>query len=434
MTKTETKIGTVRTDRQIQALKFDGKPYWVTVNGSPGLRIKVTHARGKTVRTFCYRYRAADGRQELKVIGQYEPPDFGLEEANETWRQMRRIRRSHGSVRDYLDRERRENIEKLQQAKVAADQAAFSVNKLVDQFVDYQSTAIKTWRETKRVLERHIVPNLGSLPANEVKRGQVTAILDELAAAGKRVQANRVLAATRAMFNWALERERDGIEFNPCGAIKPRKEHGRDRALSDVELQRLLVYLPKTNLSTDARDLLEFILLTGCRLTEAADARMVEFDDDANLWVLPESRSKNKRSHRLPLSDQAVVLIKRRRGSSNYLFPRHDDDGRSLRTDHIHGPLREAIKTLNQNPKSKLLPFTPHDLRRTVATGIAALGAPRDIVRRVLNHVDPSVTAIYDRADHTPEMRKWLQKWGEHLDSLRRSRPKKGERRMTEPE
>ena len=105
--------------------------------------------------------------------------------------------------------------------------------------------------------------------------------------------ANRVLAAVSKMFNWAVQRDQLGVEFNPCASIEKQKEQSRERFLSDVELRRLFVRLPDSTLNHDERDLLEFILLTGCRLSEAVGARLAEFD--GGVWVLPRTRSKNKR-------------------------------------------------------------------------------------------------------------------------------------------
>ena len=245
-----------------------------------------------------------------------------------------------------------------------------------------------------------------------IRRRDVLEILDGLTRKGNLVTANRVLAAVRAMFNFAIQREKSDIEANPCTAIKPQREQARERSLSDVELRRLLVNAPDSTLTSDERDVLEFILLTACRVSEAAGARLSEFDTEAAIWVLPAVRSKNGRTLRLPLSRQCLALVKRRSGKSLYLFPMAEDGKRAMRSDYIHAPLREAISQL------KVLPFAPHDLRRSTASGIAALGASRDVVRRILNHTDPTVTARYDKSDHTPEMRKWLQAWADHLDGL----------------
>jgi len=64
------------------------------------------------------------------------------------------------------------------------------------------------------------------------------------------------------------------------------------------------------------------------------------------------------------------------------------------------------------------LAWTVHDLRRTVATGLAKLGCPRVAQDRILNHVDSSVSAIYDRHRYDAEARVWLQKWADYLDAL----------------
>lgn len=400
----------VSTDRQIAALKARDAVYWVTVESHPGLRVKVTKGRTGTTRTFAYRYRAPDGRQELKMIGAYEPPHFGLAEARAKWRELRDIRAQHGYVKAVLEQERAANVAAIEATTAQGARDAYTVRKLAEAFVDHQSTQIKTWKKTKANLDLYVLPELGDVPAGEVSRKDVTAVLDTLRRAGKNTTANRTLAALRAAYNWAIEREKPGIEFNPCAAVKPTRETPRERRLSDVEIARVFKHFPDTDLTDDERDLLEFILLTACRLSEAAGASMDEFDTDAALWVLPAARSKNGREHRLPLSRQALALIKRRRGGS-WLFPL--DDKRPMRADHIHTPLREAI------PALKVLPFTPHDLRRTAATGIATLKAPRDIVRRILNHTDRSVTARYDLADRTDEVRDWLQQWADHIDRLR---------------
>ena len=63
--------------------------------------------------------------------------------------------------------------------------------------------------------------------------------------------------------------------------------------------------------------------------------------------------------------------------------------------------------------------WTVHDLRRTVATGLAKLGCPRVVQDRILNHVDSSVSAIYDRHRYDGEAKAWLQNWADYLDALR---------------
>lgn len=80
----------------------------------------------------------------------------------------------------------------------------------------------------------------------------------------------------------------------------------------------------------------------------------------------------------------------------------------------------EARKEKEGKPRTDPieLPWTVHDLSRTVATGLAKLGCPRVVQDRILNHVDSSVSAIYDRHRYDAEARVWLQKWADYLEAL----------------
>ena len=80
----------------------------------------------------------------------------------------------------------------------------------------------------------------------------------------------------------------------------------------------------------------------------------------------------------------------------------------------------EARKGREGTPRADPIeiPWTVHDLRRTVATGLAKLGCPRVVQDRILNHVGSSVSAIYDRHRYDAEARVWLQKRVDHCDAL----------------
>ena len=413
----------ITNDRQIQSLKAEAKPYFVAVSQCPGLRIKVHKGPAALVRTFLYRYRTPDGKLEQKVIGKYQPPQFGLQEARAKWREYRDIREEYGSVRKQVAVTQAENFAKLRATLEQSEKDTFTVAKLAREFIDFQSARIKTWRKTESNLNAYVIPHLGMLPAHGIRRSDVTDVLDKLTGRGLNVTANRVLAAVSKMFNWAVQRDKPGIEFNPCASIEKQKEQSRERFLSDVELRRLFVHLPDSTLKHDERDLLEFILLTGCRLSEAVGARVAEFE--GGVWVLPRTRSKNKREHRLPLSNQALALVARRRlvvEKSEYLFPLSTDGSRPMRPDHIHMPLREAI------PALKVQHFTPHDLRRSFATGLARVETPRVVISLALNHTIPGVTSVYDKHGYEPELKKALQKWADHLDQLRGEKSRLGSR------
>ena len=159
-------------------------------------------------------------------------------------------------------------------------------------------------------------------------------------------------------------------------------------------------------------DVYRLILLTGMRPGEAAGLAFSSVDNDEKTIRLEDT--KNGRTHFIPASKQVMAIIKRRRKAtkSGYVFPAPRDNRQPLRPDALPKPVRDAISKL------KVLPLTPHDLRRSFATGLARIGAPRLLISLALNHAVSGVTGIYDRHSYQPELRSWLQRWADHVDSL----------------
>ena len=129
------------------------------------------------------------------------------------------------------------------------------------------------------------------------------------------------------------------------------------------------------------------------------------------VWTVPAERSKNRLAHRIPLSAPARQILAELRqltGHRTWLFP---------------SPWKEQPITLNAANRAiaRNLPaigidkFTPHDLRRTAASGMAQLGVSRLVIAKVLNHVETGVTAIYDRYGYDSEKKKALDLWGQKV-------------------
>ena len=249
----ETK-STIRTDREVDALKPPESGHtWVTVASCPGLRIKISKSKdGSANRTFFYRAKRPDGRQESMVLGHYRQGVFGLADARERWEDMRRLRREHGSAKAVVHERKRERLAQLTAAEQNSARDSYTVSKLVGEFCSFQSTRIRSWRETERCLRVYVEPVLGTRPAHAVTRADVIDIIDKLVAKGHAVQANRVGAHVRAMLNYAVERvDRTHVRANVCTGInRGRREKHADRRLDDYELRRLLRGLPDCGLAS----------------------------------------------------------------------------------------------------------------------------------------------------------------------------------------
>jgi integrase len=149
---------------------------------------------------------------------------------------------------------------------------------------------------------------------------------------------------------------------------------------------------------------LRFIIVTGARATEAADATWQEFDLDAKLWTVPASRMKAGVEHKVPLSDAAIVCLVPERKTAkahSFVFPAtRGASGGVHRT-----ALLNALKRLEPNA-------TTHGMRSTLATWAQDHGFASDVIEVQLAHQEPNRSKRpYQRSEFLPERRKLLDQW-----------------------
>ena len=141
---------------------------------------------------------------------------------------------------------------------------------------------------------------------------------------------------------------------------------------------------------------------------------------DFALWIIPGARAKNGQSHRVPLSPQALDLLRQAKvlaGDSTLIFPGRRK-GMAMRPDALMRAIARAQEAFG------IAHWTPHDLRRTAATLMSGNGSGRLVIAKVLNHVsaDARVTAVYDRHSYDAEKRTALEGLGRRIASLLHAR------------
>ena len=377
----------------------------------PGLRVRRTNAA--RVRVFFYRYRARDGALREIKLGEFGP--MTLAEA----------RKALGRLK--LERERGADPQmERQQARVEArcqreaeKLARYTVEKLVEDYISEKLSKQKRGDEGARLLRRELLSKLGDRPAAAVTRRElqdevIRPMLDSAPRCG-----SYLLGRIRCAYTDAAEQGRlpDDFVFPTLG-IKGAPQVRRKRVFSDAELATFVRWLPRSPYSRTVRDALALVLFTGCRSGEVVAALWRDIDLDRAVWTIRET--KNGEPNDIMLSCQAIDLLKARRALDNlFVFP-SPRDGHHVAQKALGLAQYEARKVREGEPRADLieLPWTVHDLRRTVATGLARLGCPRVVQDRILNHVDSSVSAIYDRHRYDAEARVWLQKWADHLHAL----------------
>ena len=284
---------------------------------------------------------------------------------------------------------------------------------------------------------KHAEPRLGGDLLEEVTRARVRQVLrDTFEASGG--QANRVRALLSQMFNFAIAEER--LAMNPVTHVARLSEvAARTRTLCDDEMKRLWQALQnseglvianrkagdKVLISRIVRIAIELAMVTLQRRGEIAGMRRSELDLARRTWLIPAERTKGRAEHLVPLSDHAVALIEdalerqetRRTGVSDFVFPSPQSNDDAIEPAAMSHAMADLTCALGFSD------VVLHDLRRTGATGIAALGVPPYIVSKVLAHKDggggAAITARhYNLYAYAAEKRDALARWAAHLSGV----------------
>jgi len=289
------------------------------------------------------------------------------------------------------------------------------IKTLVEQFSKRHLSTLKSGETVKRELNRHVVAIWGERDIHDIAKRDVIDLLDAIADSGRVVTANRVRAYLNKFLSWCVER--DIIDQSPAMGVKPvAKEKSRDRVLSDDEI--ILFWKACSHEGQPWGHLGKMLLLTGQRLGEVVN--MTDREVSGDLWHLEADRTKNGRSHDVPLSEAAqdvLGAVERVKGNAGYI---HTTTGESALQGY-HKGRNHIAERMVEIAGQEIPHWTFHDLRRTAATGMARLGIPVRVTEAVLNHVSGTgggIVGVYQRHDYADEKRKALEAWAHFVSDL----------------
>jgi integrase len=244
----------------------------------------------------------------------------------------------------------------------------------------------------------------------------------------------RTAAYGRAAFSWAVKR--GVVPANPFAALPIAKGIAkRERVLTDDEIGE--IWRAAGRAAAPYGAIVRLLILTGQRRGEVAGMNWGELADDLAIWTMPGERTKNGAPHMVPLSAPARDLLRA-------LLPEHGDARREIEGRRTKGMLalpgalgtpfagwskaKAALDKAIAEARAKaaanggtspaqLVPWSVHDLRRTVATGLQRLGVRLEVTEAVLNHISGSrggIAGVYQRHDWAAEKRSALDVWGAH--------------------
>jgi len=294
-------------------------------------------------------------------------------------------------------------------AEKAEEKTLPTIRECGEDYVEYMrlNRAEGTSKQARMYFNKYVFPALGERAVDSISRKDVLKFLDDLQKGGMTTGVNGVFSHLRSFFN-RLE-EREVIEHSPCARLKkPVKERKSSRYLEESEIRQFLAVLQQADIYQESKNALLLYLLTGARRNEVGNMTWQEISFDDRVWRLPAERSKSRRARTIPLSEQALAVLRDQRslGSFTRVF--------SVTSDTYSRQLTETCK----ESMGGLPPFTIHSLRHTVISHLARLKTSREVIQALVGHTYSDPTSTYLHYDYLQEMREAVDRLGEYISEL----------------
>ena len=407
----------------------------IAVDGCPGLRLLAT----KFGKTWTYRYKTPEGKLRQVALGPW--PGLSLHDAMAAWMDAR------GKKAAGVDPAAQRRAARQAAKATPAPLKSYTVALLVGDYIKGQlevNRAKDGATAARRALERMLAaePELAATDANKVTRAQCFDVLDARKATPMATAKLRSMLGSAWEFaldagrldgntpNWWRQLMQGKLKSK--GKVMGGKHVGQSRrALRNEEIAALLGWLG--NMHQIGRDAVVMYLWTCTRGSEIFAMRPEHVTKEGAVlwWTVPKELTKNARfaeavDLRVPLFGRARQVVERRLasvGRSGFLF----ENGKGAQyTQHafstyIYDLQPYSPKAKRRGSQATDLPvtnWTPHNLRRTGRTLLAALGCPREIAEAVVGHMPPAIEATYNVHTYDAERVEWLQRLDAHLASL----------------
>lgn len=251
----------------------------------------------------------------------------------------------------------------------------------------FQKLGRDSQREIARVWAKEIETRLGAhTKIGAISRSEVQRLVDAVSAKSGNVAGNRCHSYLRRILNLAVD---DGmLAVNPALKIRRNKEQERERYLRPDELKKLMGTI-RERFPSHSAIAIALLLLTGARRSEVLSMCWSDLDLEKCTWHKPGAKTKQRRSHKVPLSFEAVEilkLLKTESGLVGWVFPSSSSSG------HLVGLKREwkTLCAIAGIENARL-----HDLRHSFASLIASNGGSLEMIGALLGHSQPSTTKRY---------------------------------------
>lgn len=384
------------TEKAVERLRVEPDKYDVKDEATTGLYLRVSPSGKKSWR---YRYTIS-GKVRIITLGDW--PTLSLIDARAQAGQHKRL----------VD-EGDDPLAAKQEA-AAHKKRMPTVEDFVAEYINrYAKPNKKTWKPDEQMLRRWVVPTIGLIKMNKVKRRDIVGILDKIHDTGATRLPGKVLAVTRKMFRFAVER--GVLDQSPVQYITERQPKPKPRAMA-IETARAFWEKSGAELVSPTPSVLRqyalgirLLALTGQRPGEVCNAQVDDFNIDEGVWHIPGDRRKHEKPHSVALTGAALAVVKDALNSvsaGDWLLPNQGKTA-PIRTEGIGGAMEKLLG--DDAP-------TPHAFRHTVATELEHLEFDELEVARVLGHQSKTVTGrVYINRRALNAQKRALEAWERHL-------------------
>lgn len=404
-------------DTKFRNAKADGTP--VKLSDGKGLYLEV---RANGSKLWRYRYKI-DGKENLFAMGEYCQQPAGEEEVEgKARRQARRFtlgearaerERCRGLVKQGIHPSHSQRAEKLRRTTEAGN----TFKALAETWIE-KNTRCRSANYLRQIEQRFkgdAYRYIGALPIREITPAHVKDVLERVVKRGAPSSAKHLRTWIGGIFRYAAEELL--VETNPTWPFRnsieaPKTQH--IQPLTAKEIPAFLHSLEQVQAEHATKIAAQLLWLTVVRTVELRGAEWQEFDLDEALWTIPAERMKPREKHVVPLSAQAVELLRALHpltGRGRYVFPGRKDREQPL----THEAIRDVFNRAGYAGK-----FTPHGVRSTFSTFFNEANVDSELIELTLSHKDKDkIRGAYNHAKKLDRRRQLLQQWADLSDAWR---------------
>lgn len=403
------------TDTQCRTAKAADKP--LRLRDGKGLYLEVRPNGSKLWR---YRYEMG-GKENLFALGSYcQPPAGESDIAAQARRDARQFtlaearserERCRGLVKQCIHPSHSAQTERLRRALEAESTFRAVAETWIKENESHWSP--NYLRQIKQRLTADAFPYIGALPIKSVTPAHVKDVLKRLEKRGSLASAKLLKTWIGGVFRYAAGELL--IETDPTWPLRntlkaPKAQHIAH--LTSKDIPAFLRALDEVQAEHATKAAAKLLWLTVVRTVELRCAEWSEFDLEAELWTVPAERMKMREAHTVPLSAQAVAILRGLQaltGRGRYVFPGRKDREQPL----THEAIRDVFNRAGYAGK-----FTPHGVRGTFSTFFNEAGVDHEVIELCLAHAERNkVRASYNHAKKLDQRRALMQRWADLSDA-----------------